>query len=350
MTLDPFELVRAEEMLLGYSCAWWSAPYDVLDVEAEFDAPLVNPDTDASSTVFRLGGKIDCILRERATGFDVLLESKSTSEDCSDGSPYWLRTLMSPQLSTYMVGIRALGYAPKKLIWDVLHRPAHRPLEATPEEARKYTKPTKAEPVPRLYANQRETDETPAEFRLRVRQSILDNPSKFYNRGVPVMLKRDELDAAYDTWHTALAIDEGRISQRFPRNPDACSGFGQSPCTFLPVCSGGADISDPFRYRKVAYIHEELTIKPKSLPLLTNSQMACFRKCQRLHHFRYDFGVRAIKSTEAQRAGTLVHNGLEGWWLGKRDGLNERQCLDRAYEYMRRERPVVAFLPEEMAV
>lgn len=345
--IDPFELVRAEEMLLGYSATYWSAPYDVLAVEQEFDAPLVNPDSGESSKMFRLAGKVDCILRERATGYDVLLESKSTSEDCSDGSPYWLRTLMSPQLSTYMVGIRSLGYKPKKLIWDVLHRPAHRPLEATPEDQRKYTKPTKAEPVPRLYANQREAPETPEEFRMRVRQSILENQSKYYNRGAPIMMGRDEQEAAYDTWYTSLAIDEGRITQRFPRNPDACSGFGNSPCTFLPVCSGGADVGDPFRYRKAASLHEELTIKPRSLPLLTNSQMACFRKCQRLHHYRYDLGVRAIKSTDAQRAGTLVHNGLEGWWLGKKEGLSERRCLDQAYEYMRRERPVVALLPEE---
>ena len=347
MTIDPFELVRAEEMLLGYSVTHWNAPYDVLDVEAEFDAPLVNPDTGEESQVFRLGGKIDCILRERATGFDVLLESKTTSEDCSDGSPYWLRTLMSPQLSTYMVGIRALGFKPKKLIWDVLHRPAQRPLEATPEADRKYTQVTKKNPVPRLYANQRLEPETPEEFRLRIRGSILESPSKYYNRGGPVMLERDELEAAYDTWHTAINIDEGRQRQRFPRNPDACSGFGNSPCSFLAVCSGGADIGDPFRYRRTANIHEELTIKPRSLPLLTNSQMSSFRKCQRLHHYRYDLGVRAIKSTEAQRAGTLVHNGLEGWWFGKKAGLSERECLEQAYEYMRRERAVVALLPEE---
>jgi PD-(D/E)XK nuclease superfamily len=346
VSIDPFELVRAEEMLLGYSATWWTAPYDVIAVESEFDAPLVDPDTGDHSKVFRLGGKIDCILREQETGFEVLHESKTTSEDATDGSPYWLRTLMSPQLSTYMVGIRSLGFSPKKMIWDVLHRPALRPLEATPVEARKYTKATKKDPVPRLYANQRETDETPEEFRLRIRHSILENPSKYYNRGGPVMMERDELEAAYDTWHTAMAIDEGRMKQRFPRNADACSGFGNAPCTFLPVCSGGADITDPFRYRKTSKIHEELTIS-SSLPLLTNSQMACFRKCQRLHHYRYDLGIRAIKTTEAQRAGTLVHNGLEGWWLGKKANLNERQCLDQAFEFMRREQSVVSYLPEE---
>jgi hypothetical protein len=337
MTIDPFELVRAEEMLLGYSARWWSAPYDVLAVEVEFDAPLIDPDTGEPSRVFRLAGKIDCILLERETGFEVLLESKTTSEDATGGSPYWLRTLMSSQLSTYMVGAMSLGYEPKKIVYDVLHRPALRPLKATPIESRKY----KADGV--LHANQREVDETPEEFRLRVRASIVADPAKYYNRGSPVMLARDISEAAYDAWHIAELIHEGREKQRFPRNPDACSGGLNAVCTFLPVCSNGADITDPFRYRRVKYEHEELSAtRPVHdgyhLPLLTNSQMASFRKCQRLHHWRYDAKVRSLGSTEAQRAGTLVHNGLEGWWTGKKLGHSEEACLAKAYEYMRRER------------
>jgi hypothetical protein len=330
-------------MLVGYSARWWSELYRVIAVEAEFNAPLVNPDTGEESTVFRLGGKIDCLLEDLRTHDVVLLESKTTSEDATPGSPYWLRTLMSSQLSTYMIGVKSLRYEPKTIVYDVLHRPALRPLKATPIESRKY----KANGV--LYANQRERDELPEEFRFRVRESIVENPSKHYNRGSPVMLERDRLDAAYDAWHIAELIHEGREKQRFPRNPDACSGGLNAICTFLPVCSGGADVGDPFRYRRVKYEHEELSVPegPTRLPLLTNSQMASFRKCQRLHHWRYDEKVRALGSTEAQRTGTLVHNGLEGWWLGKKQGFSERECLAAAYMYMRRERPVTAYLSEE---
>lgn len=228
----------------------------------------------------------------------------------------------------------------------MIHRPALRPLKATPIESRKY----KANGT--LYANQRERDEIPEEFRFRVRASIVENPAKYYNRGSPVMLAKDVSEAAYDAWQISELIEEGRRLQRYPRNPDACSGFGNSPCTFLPVCSGSADVTDPYRYRKVKDVHEELTPRKTLhglplLPLLTNSQMASFRKCQRLHKHRYFDGVRALQSTEAQRSGTLVHNGLEGWWTGKKLGHSEQACLAKAYEFMRRERVVPAYLPEE---
>jgi hypothetical protein len=345
--IDPFELVRAEEMIIGYSARWFDEPYEVLGVEQEFQTALVEPDSDIESNFFDLGGKLDCVARHIPTGDTVLIESKTTSEDISEGSPYWLRTLMSSQLSTYLVGMRQLCYEPTRIVYDVLARPAQRPYEATPIELRKYTKPTKKEPEPRLYANQRETDETPEDFRQRIRAAISENPEKYYRRGGAVRLASEEREAAFDAWQIAENITEGRFKNSFPRNPDACAGVGQGVCTFLPVCAGMAAIDDPFRYRRVENVHQELTIKSRSLPLLTNSQMATFRKCQRLHHFRYDLGVRSLTTTEPQRAGTLVHRGLEGWWLAKKNGLDERTCVWQAMAMMSREPPSPAYLPEE---
>jgi hypothetical protein len=60
---DPFERAKAEELMRGYHLRWKDEPLDVLAVEAEFVAPLVNPDTGAPSKTWELAGKIDAIVR-----------------------------------------------------------------------------------------------------------------------------------------------------------------------------------------------------------------------------------------------------------------------------------------------
>ena len=58
---DPFDVVRAEELLRGYHARWSEEPIRVLAVERPFVAPLVNPETGAASRTFELAGKCDAI-------------------------------------------------------------------------------------------------------------------------------------------------------------------------------------------------------------------------------------------------------------------------------------------------
>ena len=62
------------------------------------------------------------------------------------------------------------------------------------------------------------------------------------------------------------------------------------------------------------------TNSKKSLPVVTNSEMTVFRRCQREHHYLYRLGYRAVEEAEALRFGTMIHLGLECWWRG--DGLD----------------------------
>lgn len=54
----------------------------------------------------------------------------------------------------------------------------------------------------------------------------------------------------------------------------------------------------------------------RSLTVVTNSQLTCFRRCQREHHYAYQLGYRTHEDAEALRFGTLWHRGLEAWWQG----------------------------------
>lgn len=66
----------------------------------------------------------------------------------------------------------------------------------------------------------------------------------------------------------------------------------------------------------------------KRLPLVTNSAMTTFRRCQREYHYSYELGYRSADDAEALRIGTLIHTGLELWW----NGLELDCVLEKAVE------------------
>lgn len=258
---DPFRRARARAMMAVYHTMWrpmlWAGqPIEVLAVEREFRGPLINPATGAPSKTWERGGKIDAMIR--VAGRDLIVEHKHASEDISVGSDYWRRLRLESQVSNYHVGARALGYDPAGVIYDVLAKPAHRPLRATPIEARKYTKATKAAPYSRLYAGQRETDETADEYEARMVESIIASPTDYVAREMVVRLEHEEAAAAANVWQTALQVRDSERRGLWPQNPEACRRFG-STCPFLPVCEGTAQLTDVARYRRAERQHEELS-------------------------------------------------------------------------------------------
>ncbi len=250
---DEFDLVKAEELMLGYTARWGEETFDVLSVEAQFETALVNPKTQAESRTFMLGGKLDVVVGKN--GHLSLMEHKSSSEDISLGASYWRRvSALDSQISTYMPGARSLGYDVKDCIYDVIGKLQQRPKLATPLESRRMTKKGL------LDARQRDKDETVEEFRLRVREAIAEAPEKYYARGTVVRLEADERDHAFDTWQLARLIREAEIEERHPRNPDACIRYKRE-CDYFSVCSGEASIDDDTRYRTASSAHEELAVE-----------------------------------------------------------------------------------------
>lgn len=247
---DPLDRVRAEELMRGYHYRWKDAGYTPLAVEVEFRTTLVNPETRAQSRTFDLAGKLDGIVKG-PDGRVLLTERKTSAENLGQGSEYWRRLTLDPQVSTYFVGARSLGYDVEGCLYDVVGKPRLELRQATPIESRKYTKDG------RLYAAQRERDEDLEEYRERLRDHIAENPDRYYQRGEVVRLEEQEKDAAYDAWQTARLIREAKSTGHHIRNPDACSRFG-STCAFFDVCTGLTTLDDPARFRKMEDPHAEL--------------------------------------------------------------------------------------------
>lgn len=250
---DPYEAARLRVLLRGYDARWAHerSNYELVGVEREFRAPLVNPETGAASRTFELAGKLDVLFTHS------FMEHKTTSEEIGVGSTYWRKLTLDPQVSTYYAGSRALGHDPTACVYDVVKKLALRPLKATPAESRKYTKQG------HLYANQREQDETVEDYELRCAEEIVSNPDKYYQRGEIVRLEHEEREAQLDAWQHARSIRESELAGAWPRNPDACSRFGRV-CGYLDVCCGTASLDDASRFQRVARVHQELSAETQA--------------------------------------------------------------------------------------
>jgi hypothetical protein len=231
---DPFERGRAEAMVVGYDARWGDEAIEVLAVEVEFCTSLVNPETQARSRTWLLGGKIDAIVR--IDGRVLLVEHKTTSEDVTPGSSYWKRLRLDGQVSIYYEGARSLGFDVEGCVYDVLVKPGLRPYKVN---------------------QKRKADETPDEFRARCMETIGAAPSEYYARGEVVRLETEMADALTDIWQIGRMLRENELGDRFPRNVDSCVRYGR-PCPFFSVCAGEASLDDPTLYRKSMNVHPEL--------------------------------------------------------------------------------------------
>lgn len=130
---DPYEWEVEREtvgaLLAGYFWRWTNEPLEHVEAEREFDIPLTNPDTGRASQNFTQAGKIDGVIR-LADGRLAVLEHKTAGLEIeSPDSPYWLRLRIDPQISTYMLAARAIGYDVETCIYNVIRKPTIRPRQ-----------------------------------------------------------------------------------------------------------------------------------------------------------------------------------------------------------------------------
>ena len=236
--VDPYDLVKAEVLMAGYAARWVAEDYVAIAVEKNFREPLCDG--------VDIGGSIDAIATKGGKIYNV--EHKTTSADISAGSDYWRHVVaLDSQVSTYDAASRAMGYDIAGTLYDVIRKPELEPRKATPEEKRRYTKPTKKDPVPRLYSQDREKDETIDEYRDRLAEDIIARPDWYFQRQIIVRLEHDNEEHARDVVQTAEMIRFAEERDAWPRSTGACKRYG-SYCEYAPACSGETTIDDDVRY------------------------------------------------------------------------------------------------------
>lgn len=261
---DPFDRVRAEELLAAYHLRWNDQPYEVLAVEQRFETALVNPGTGAASRTWQLVGQLDAVVRDLRDGRVLVVEHKTSSEDISPGAKYWQRLRMDGQVSVYFEGGKSLGYDVAAVLYDVAAKPGILPkgIPVTDDDGVKIVLDSTGNRVRTKDGKKwRETGdsaagyvlqtrpETPEEFRVRYVEAIAADPNAHFGRAEVVRLEQEMSEALFDVWQLGQQLRDSERLARYPRNPDSCIRFGRE-CAFWDVCTGVASLDDKTRFTK----------------------------------------------------------------------------------------------------
>lgn len=249
---------KLSALILGYAVRWRDddiRKYRVVAAEHEF----VTKDG-------RFAGKIDVIVLSLEDGKLYVVEHKTTSEDISLGSDYWLKLRLDEQVSMYSMAVKEKfpQYEFGGVIYDVLKKTKKEPLKATPVEERKYTKKDG-----KLYANQRENDEAPNEYFNRIMEDIIADPNAFYQRRIVTRtdaeieeFKKELVLCQMESFSYTLGTIFG--GGLYPRNPSACFIY-HSRCPWHDVCCGVDSLDNKDRYVKLDKVNQELVFDVDSL-------------------------------------------------------------------------------------
>ena len=221
---DTFTRSELRVLIAGYATRWDDDGLTVTATEIPFP-----PGT--SIGPYAIAGRIDAVATD-ARGRVWLVEHKTASGDISDGSAYWLRLRLDLQCTFYLVAARKLGLKPAGVIYDVTSRASLTPRVATPIEARRYRADGE------LYANQREHDESTAEFEERALASVGKNPEVYYRRQQVVRLERELERGIAEIVEMGRAIESTR---QWVRNPGSCFAYRRQ-CHFFDVCTGATTL------------------------------------------------------------------------------------------------------------
>ena len=240
---EPLNAMIAGEMVEAFAlgCHW--DLWEIEAVEKQFEV--------TTGYAKRLLGKIDGIIKFEGKSFS--LEHKSTSHWGKDGSEYLHNLLWDEQSTNYLYAYNRMledgiitGSELSGIFYVIVEKPTIKKCSATPPENRKYTKEGK------LYAGQRERDETDEEYIDRVHEWYLAA-----NRVHMSLVYRTPADIAERIADLNLTIKDMVACERdgtFYRNPEACKIL---PCSYRCKCLDNVPDTDCLFVTKSA-THEEL--------------------------------------------------------------------------------------------
>lgn len=244
-------------MIAGYAWRWGEDGIEYISAECSFEMPIRNPDTGAASTIWKLGGKIDGIVR-LPDGRTAIIEHKTTGDQIEPESDYWRRLRIDSQISTYHLGARSLGHEPDTVLYDVLRKPGIKPRKLTKAESSIFVPTRQWFGVEITDAAASPERESPQMFGARLLADMGERPDFYFARREIPRLDSDLAEFAQELWDQAADMRERRRSGRWYRNSNACVGFGR--CEFLDVCADGRDAADgvPAGFVRVDNLHPEL--------------------------------------------------------------------------------------------
>jgi hypothetical protein len=206
----------------------------------------------------------------------AVLETKTTADDISPGSDYWRRLRNDVQITRYMLGARAMGYAVETVLYDAVRKPAQSPKNipsadfitlfekeqyhghgvstATVSQIKHQFAFAKAD-SPRGVPKIKEPLEL---FCIRVYETMTSDPDRYFQR-----IEIPRTNADIEVFQTQMMMDEMELLHRkkhdiWQRNDHACFQFGR--CPMFDLCANnytaGSELLPGFE--RVDNVHPEL--------------------------------------------------------------------------------------------
>ena len=269
------EIVK--QLILGYVARWGTEPLETVAVETPFDLPLTNPETGGVTPLWRLGGKIDSIVK-LADGRLMVGELKTAGEDLSPDSDFWKRLRIDQQISLYTLAAIALGYDVKGILYDVPRKPLIRPRLLTQGDSKTFLASgdyfgkhfvctdgpvlidgEPCEIVPGAKAGSFAIRETVAMYGARIAADMKENPSWYFARMEIPRLQADLDEFRWELWSIQGLLRDCQRYGRWPRNTASC--LRPYRCEFWDLCTGSYDTASgivPEGYKKLEFVHPEL--------------------------------------------------------------------------------------------
>lgn len=268
----------------------------IIASELPFEVPIINPETNRSSRTFRLAGKIDKIVQLH-DGRLALMEHKTVGRDIGPETDYWKRLIIDSQISTYYVAALELGYKIDTVLYDVLRKPESNPIELTQSATRhlletseyvarpnRFMEPTLLGNVGRIVKSEGEPPssilidgedaeviqgaknnfairETLGLYAMRLTQDMSLRHEYYFGRREIPRIEKDLDEFRFELWEEAKRIHFHRQRGIWPRNTQACIGFGR--CPYFDLCTSGfepAQSTLPMGYYVASTPHEELEV------------------------------------------------------------------------------------------
>ena len=332
-------VAKCRALAVGYDARYGhEAYYTPVAVEQMYLSPIVNPDTNAKSRTFQVGGKLDLLYQRN--GHLGVFDHKTTSQDILDpDGTFWRQLTIEGQVSHYMLLMWLCGQKCDEAVWDVMRKPTISPKKITKAERtaavanREYfDRPLSPATLQALQAEERETLEM-YEARL-VHDCVKERPQYYFQRRVVPRLDAELIEYARELWGHGQEILHARKTNRHARNSGACMLYG-TPCKFLGICSGH-DTPDSDKWARKAQVHAELELDGDGRDVITNSRIRCFQTCRRKHYYDFEMGIvrHDEEDREALLFGTIWHLALEAWWSTflPKEPINGNRCESPATE------------------
>ena len=224
-------IVRALGMMDAYMQKYPTEKWEVVAVEREFEADIINPETGAKSRSFTMGGKVDLIVKSH-DGY-WLMEHKTASKiDAGYIERLWtdFQIILYSHYIEQTMGIKLQG-----VIYNILQKcPLKMKQGETEDEFQGRYKKLCAKNKTGTSTAQRQMSESEADYFNRIQEWYKQNDA-FHRE--EILINRGKIkELQHELWELTKSFLEAQRRGMYYRNDSFCYHWNR-PCQYFPYCS-----------------------------------------------------------------------------------------------------------------